>query len=244
LEKNIKPVLEIKDLAISYGQIKAVKKVDLEIFQNEFVVLLGGNGSGKSTLLNGIIGKLHANRGSITFMGRDITKSNPESIVASGISIVPEGRGVLGHMTILENLELGAYYVKHNISKDLDRIFALFPILAERRKQLAGTLSGGQQQMLVIGRALMSSPKLLLMDEPSLGLAPIMVNTVYDVILELKKNGQTILLAEQNARQALKYADRGYIFDLGTSVFNGTSQELANDDRVQQAYLGDSGPVH
>jgi branched-chain amino acid transport system ATP-binding protein len=231
-------ILTIQNLAVSYGHIQAIKKVDLTVDEGEFVVLLGSNGAGKSTLLNTILGKIHPIHGNIFFMGKDITRWATENIVASGISVVPEGRGILPLMSVMENLELGAYHVKHDISGDLQRIFNLFPILSERKKQLAGTLSGGQQQMLAIGRALMSSPKLLLMDEPSLGLAPIIVNLVYEVILDLRKSGQTILLTEQNARKALKYADRGYVFDLGTSVLNGTSQELSCNPEVRKAYLG------
>ncbi len=231
-------ILTVQDLAVSYGHIQAIKKVDLAVDEGEFIVLIGSNGSGKSTLLNTLLGKIHPNRGSIFFMGKDITRWPTENIVASGISIVPEGRGILPLMSVMDNLQLGAYHVKHDISNELRRVFNLFPILEERKKQMAGTLSGGQQQMLAIGRALMSSPKLLLMDEPSLGLAPIVVNLVYQVILDLKKSGQTILLTEQNARKALKYGDRGYVFDLGTSVLCGTCQELSENPEVCKAYLG------
>lgn len=231
-------ILTVQDLAVSYGHIQAIKKVDLAVDEGEFIVLIGSNGAGKSTLLNTLLGKIHPNRGSIFFMGKDITRWPTENIVASGISIVPEGRGILPLMSVMDNLHLGAYHVKHDISNELRRVFNLFPILEERKKQMAGTLSGGQQQMLAIGRALMSSPKLLLMDEPSLGLAPIVVNLVYQVILDLKKSGQTILLTEQNARKALKYGDRGYVFDLGTSVLCGTCQELSENSEVCKAYLG------
>jgi branched-chain amino acid transport system ATP-binding protein len=231
-------ILTVQDLAVSYGHIQAIKKVDLAVDEGEFIVLIGSNGAGKSTLLNTLLGKIHPNRGSIFFMGKDITRWPTENIVASGISIVPEGRGILPLMSVMDNLQLGAYHVKHDISNELRRVFNLFPILEERKKQMAGTLSGGQQQMLAIGRALMSSPKLLLMDEPSLGLAPIVVNLVYQVILDLKKSGQTILLTEQNARKALKYGDRGYVFDLGTSVLCGTCQELSKNSEVCKAYLG------
>ncbi|HEX7474993.1 MAG TPA: ABC transporter ATP-binding protein [Dehalococcoidales bacterium] len=233
-------LLSVQNLAVSYGHIQALKKIDLEVMDGEFVVLLGSNGSGKSTLLNALLGKARPSRGSIIFNGRDITRWATERIVASGISIVPEGRGILPLMSVMDNLELGAYHVKHDTTQELQNVFELFPILADRKKQQAGTLSGGQQQMLALGRALMSSPKLLLMDEPSLGLAPIVVSQVYEVISDLQKKGQTILLTEQNARKALKYANRGYVFDLGTSVFNGTSQELSNDPRIRKAYLGGS----
>lgn len=238
MEKKKVNILRVQNLAVSYGHIKAIKEVDLEVSEGEFVVLLGSNGSGKSTLLNSILGKIHPLRGKIIFMGHDITMWPTEKIVASGISIVPEGRGILPLMSVMENLELGAYHVKHDISNTLSQMFALFPTLEERKKQLAGTLSGGEQQMLAFGRALMSSPKLLLMDEPSLGLAPIIVKNIYGVIVDLKKKGQTILLTEQNAVNALRYADRGYVFDLGVSVFSGTCQDLSNNDRVRKAYLG------
>jgi branched-chain amino acid transport system ATP-binding protein len=231
-------VLTVQNLAVSYGHIQAIRKVDLTVDQGEFVVLLGSNGAGKSTLLHALLGEVRPSRGSIIFMGQDITQWPTENIVAAGISIVPEGRGILPLMSVMENLLLGAYHVKHDISENLHRVFELFHVLKERKKQLAGTLSGGEQQMLALGRALMSSPKLLLMDEPSLGLAPIIVNELYAVIEDLQKKGQTILLTEQNARRALKYADRGYVFDLGTSVLSGTGQELASDPGVRKAYLG------
>ena len=173
-------------------------------------------------------------------MGKDITKWPTENIVGSGISIVPEGRGVLPLMSVMENLLLGAYYVKvkHDINESLKRVFTLFPILEKRKNQQAGTLSGGEQQMLAIGRALMSSPKLLIMDEPSLGLAPIIISQIYEVIADLHKKGQTLLIAEQNIQKALKYADRGYVLDLGTTVLNGTCHQLANNEAVRKAYLG------
>ncbi len=231
-------ILTVQNLAVSYGHIQAIKKVDLKVDEGEFVVLLGSNGAGKSTLLHALLGEARPSRGNILFMGQDITQWPTENIVAAGISIVPEGRGILPLMTVMENLQLGAYHVKHDITGDLNRVFELFRVLKERRKQQAGTLSGGEQQMLALGRALMSSPKLLLMDEPSLGLAPIIVNELYAVIAELQKKGQTILLTEQNARRALKYADRGYVFDLGTSVLSGTGQELSRDPGVRKAYLG------
>ena len=231
-------ILTIHDLAVYYGSIQAITRADLEVNQGELVVLLGSNGAGKSTLLNTILGKLHPSSGKIIYMGQDITQWETEKIVASGISIVPEGRGILPLMSVMDNLQLGAYHVKHDITEELNRVFTLFPILAERKKQQAGTLSGGEQQMLAIGRALMSSPKLLLMDEPSLGLAPIIVNSLYTIMVNLRKNGQTILLTEQNARKALKYADRGYVFDLGASVLSGTGQELSDNPEVRKAYLG------
>jgi branched-chain amino acid transport system ATP-binding protein len=236
-EKN-SIVLAVENLAVSYGHIQAIKKVDLEVSRGEFVVLLGSNGAGKSTLLNAILGKVRPSRGSIYFLGRDITQSPTENIVASGISLVPEGRGILPMMSVLDNLELGAYHVKHDIGGDLKQVFESFPFLAQRRKQPAGTLSGGEQQMLAIARALMASPTLLLLDEPSLGLAPLIASQVYEVVLSLREKGQTILLTEQNARKALKPADRGYVFDLGTTVLSGTCEELSCDPGVRKAYLG------
>ena len=233
-------ILTVQNLAVSYGHIQAVKKVDLEVNQGEFVVLLGSNGAGKSTLLNALLGKVRPNRGKIIFMGHDITQWPTENIVAAGISIVPEGRGIFPFMSVMENLELGAYHVKHNFDENLHKVFALFPLLSKKQKRPAGTLSGGEQQLVAIARALMSSPKLLLMDEPSLGLAPIVINVVYEVIAALHKEGQTILLTEQNARKALRFADRGYVFDLGASVLSGASQELSNDPEVRKAYLGGS----
>jgi branched-chain amino acid transport system ATP-binding protein len=238
LEEKRVNILTVQNIAVSYGHIKAIKQVDLKVSEGEFVVLLGSNGAGKSTLLNSILGKIHPFRGQIAFMGHDITMWPTEKIVASGISIVPEGRGILPLMSVMENLELGAYHVKHDVSSTLREVFALFPTLEGRKKQLGGTLSGGQQQMLAIGRALMSSPKLLLMDEPSLGLAPIIIKKIYEVIGELRKKGQTLLLSEQNAVNALKYGDRGYVFQLGVSVLSGTCRELANNDKVRKAYLG------
>jgi branched-chain amino acid transport system ATP-binding protein len=238
LAQNQVNILQIRDLAVSYGYIQAIRQVSLEVYQGEMVALIGSNGSGKSTLLKSVLAICPSHQGTILFMGRDITKQTPEFIVAYGISIVPEGRGVLPLMTVMENLQLGAYYIKHDINKGLNRLFERFPILADRRNQLAGTLSGGEQQMLVIARALIGEPLLLLMDEPSLGLAPVVVNKVYDIMADLRKEKQTILLSEQNARKALQYADRGYVLELGKSVLSGTAQELASHPGVRQAYLG------
>jgi branched-chain amino acid transport system ATP-binding protein len=231
-------ILTVQNLAVSYGHIKAIKKVDLVVNEGEFIVLLGSNGAGKSTLLNAILGRIRPSQGRIIFMGNDITQRSTENIVAAGISIVPEGRGILPLMSVMENLQLGAHYIRHGFEEYLNQVFTLFPPLSERKKQLAGTLSGGEQQMLAIGRALMSRPKLLLMDEPSLGLAPIIINHVYEVIKDLKKRGQTMLITEQNVRKALKYADRGYVLDLGNCVLNGTCQELSQSEVIRKTYLG------
>ena len=231
-------ILQVQNLAVSYGHIQAIKQVSLEVNQGEMVALIGSNGGGKSTLLKSVLGICPAHQGTILFMGHDITGQSTERIVASGISIVPEGRGVLPLMSVMENLQLGAYHIKHDIHQGLNRVFERFPFLADRRNQAAGTLSGGEQQMLAIARALMGEPKLLLMDEPSLGLAPVVVNRVFDIMANLKKEEQNILLSEQNARKALQYADRGYVLELGSSVLSGTAQELASHPGVRKAYFG------
>lgn len=238
MAQNKANILQVENLSVSYGHVSAIRQVSLEVNQGEIVVLIGANGAGKSTLLKTVLGIQPANKGTILFMGRDITRQRVESIVASGISVVPEGRGILPLMTVMENLQLGAYHIKGDISEYLNRVFDRFPILTDRRNQAAGTLSGGEQQVLAIARALMAVPKLILMDEPSLGLAPLLVNEVFDIIVNLKKEGQTILLTEQNARKALQCADRGYVFELGNIVLQGTAQELASNPGVRQAYLG------
>ena len=232
------PLLHINSISVSYGRIDALRDVNIHIKQGEFVTLIGANGSGKSTLLKAILGLQRASKGSIMFMGRDITRSSTESIVAQGISLVPEGRGVLPLMTVEENLELGAYHLKGNIGDKLEAVFARFPILRERRAQKAGTLSGGQQQMLAIARGMIATPKILMMDEPSLGLAPIIVTELFNTIGKLKREGFTILLSEQNALKALAYADRGYVFEVGSVVLEGTAQELIDNAQVRAAYLG------
>ena len=238
MAQNKVNILQIWNLAVSYGHIQAIRQVNLEVNKGEMVALIGSNGAGKSTLLKSVLGICPAHQGSILFMGHDITGQLTEHIVASGISIVPEGRGVLPLMTVIENLQLGAYHIKHDIHQGLNRVFERFPFLADRRNQAAGTLSGGEQQMLAIARALMGEPKLLLMDEPSLGLAPVVVNRVFDIMANLKKEEQNILLSEQNARKALQYADRGYVLELGSSVLSGTAQELASHPGVRKAYFG------
>lgn len=238
MAQNNEPILRIQDLSVSYGRIHAIKQVSLEVDKGEIVALIGANGSGKSTLLAAVLGIERADSGTILFKGRNITRRSTESIVASGIALVPEGRRILPMMTVMENLQLGAYQVKGDIGKYLDRVFDLFPVLDERRSSLAGTLSGGEQQMLAISRALVAAPALVMMDEPSLGLAPLIINELFDVIVNLRKEGHTILLAEQNARKALQCADRGYVFETGSIVLQGTSQELRSDPRVRQAYLG------
>ena len=231
-------ILRVNDLSVSYGELSAIRQVSLEVNEGEFVALLGANGSGKSTLISAVLGVVRAKKGTIRFMDRDITRKSTDYIVGSGISVVPEGRGVMPLMTVMENLQLGAYHAKGDMTKRLNWVLERFPILAERKNMLAGMLSGGQQQMLDIGRALMGAPRLIVMDEPSLGLAPSIINELFSILLDLKKEGQTILLAEQNARKALQCADRAYIFEVGSIVFEGTVQELVRDPRLQQAYLG------
>ena len=230
--------LEIKNIYVSYGQIPALKDVSLTIKEGEIVTLLGSNGAGKTTLINSILGIQKAHKGQIIFEGEDITRLSTEKIVASGISVVPEGRGVLGDMTVQENLELGAYHVKGKLDDALERIYNRFPVLGKRKFQKSGTLSGGEQQMLSIGRALMSSPKLLVLDELSLALAPVLVDQVFEILHELKSENLTILLSEQNARKALQCADTGYVLDVGRVTLSGSAAELSVHPGVSEAYLG------
>jgi branched-chain amino acid transport system ATP-binding protein len=234
---NRQNILKVENLSISYGHINAIKNVSLEVNEGEFVSLIGANGAGKSTFVLSLVGLVRASSGSIWFMGNNITHQSTESIVASGISVVPEGRGVFPLLTVMENLKLGAYPIKGDLSIKYERVFKRFPILAERKNQLAGTLSGGQQQMLAIGRGLMGA-KLLVLDEPSLGLSPLLVTEIFRLLDELKKEGQTILLSEQNAHKAIQYADRVYVFDVGTVALEGTAQTIANNPRLREAYLG------
>ena len=237
MEKN-NVILKIEDLAVCYGQIQAIKKVDLEVKQGEIVALIGSNGAGKSTLINTIIGLQKLKTGKIHFEESLITNLKTEKIIKKGISVVPEGRGMLVHMSVLENLQLGAYHHKEVLESNLKKVFEKFPILYDRKMQKAGCLSGGEQQMLAIGRAIMGSPKMILLDEPSLALSPAYVDKVFQILVELKKDGLTILLSEQNARKALQYSDRGYVLDLGKTVLSGNASELANDPAVISAYLG------
>jgi branched-chain amino acid transport system ATP-binding protein len=231
-------ILKITNLTVNYGFLRAVNNVSFNVNSGEVVVLLGANGSGKSSLLKAILGLNDASTGKIQFSGRDITDLATDKIVASGISLVPEGRGILPLMTVMENLELGAYHLKGNINKQLDNIYKIFPILKERGKQMAGSLSGGEQQMLSIARGMMSLPKIMMLDEPSLGLSPVLVNETFQIISHLKETGQTILLAEQNARKALQIADRGYLFEKGNIVLEGHVNEIISDPKIKDAYLG------
>ena len=234
-------MLELKNLSSGYGAIEALKSINIHIEQGEVVTLIGSNGAGKSTTLRNITGLVPATAGDIFFEGRRLNGVPTHQIAARGISMVPEGRAIFANLTVAENLDMGAYLQtsKTQNAKELDRIYTLFPRLKERRKQLGGTLSGGEQQMLAIGRALMSSPRLLLLDEPSLGLAPLLVHTIFAAIDEINKEGATILLVEQNAYAALKHSHRGYVLETGTIVMEGASEKLAADPRVKEAYLGE-----
>jgi branched-chain amino acid transport system ATP-binding protein len=234
-------LLELRNVSSGYGAIEALKSINIHIDQSEIVTLIGANGAGKSTTLRNITGLVPATSGEILFEGRRLNDVPTHRITAMGISMVPEGRAIFANLTVSENLDLGAYLQtnKTQNAKELDRIFTLFPRLKERRKQLGGTLSGGEQQMLAIGRALMSRPRLLLLDEPSLGLAPRLVHTIFEAIDAINKEGTTILLVEQNANAALKHSHRGYVLETGTIVMEGPSEKLAADPRVKEAYLGE-----
>jgi len=234
-------LLSIKNLHVSYGPIKVLKGVSLHIDKGEIVSLIGANGAGKTTLMSTISGLLYPQRGEIQFEGQDITRLSPDKIVKLGISLVPEGRQIFAPLTVLENLELGAYLRskdKTGIKQDLENVFSIFPRLKERKDQQAGTLSGGEQQMLAIARAFMARPRLLLLDEPSLGLAPMVLELIMNSILELNKKGLTILIVEQNAVKALDISTRGYVLETGRIILQGNSKELKEDPDVIRAYLG------
>jgi len=231
-------ILKIENLHVSYGPVRALRGISLEVYEGEIVVLIGANGAGKTSLVESILGITPAESGRIIFMGEDITQKKTEHIVASGICLIPEGRGILPLMSVMENLQLGAHHYKGDISEDLNIIYKSFPVLKERTKQMAGTLSGGEQQILSIARGLMSRPKLMMMDEPSLGLAPVLVKELFEIIVNLNKAGYTILLSEQNARKALQCSHRGYVFETGNIVLSGKSGDLEKDIRVQHAYIG------
>ena len=232
-------MLKVEDINVYYGSIHAVRGVSFEVNEGEIVTLIGANGAGKSTSLNTISGLLPSKTGKIEFMGRDLHGIHPHKIVGLGLTQVPEGRRVFSQMTVEENLDMGAYTRPSSEVKDsIADVFDRFPRLKERRRQLAGTLSGGEQQMLAMGRALMSHPKLLMLDEPSMGLAPILVSQIFDIIRELHESGVTILLVEQNARMALSIADRAYVLETGKVALSGTGRELMASDKVREAYLG------
>ena len=235
----MEPILKVDDINVWYGSIHAIKGVSFEVKEGEIVTLIGANGAGKSTTLNTISGLLHSKTGSITFRGESLARIPPHKVVEKGLAQVPEGRRVFLQMTVQENLEMGAYTQPGSgAEKDLDMVYQLFPRLKERYKQTAGTLSGGEQQMLAMGRALMSHPKLLMLDEPSMGLAPILVEQIFDIIKNLHQNGSTILLVEQNAQAALSIADRGYVLETGKVVTSGTGAELLASPAIKKAYLG------
>jgi len=233
-------LLKIEGVQVYYGAIHALKGISLDVAPGEIVTLIGANGAGKSTTLRTISGLLKPKGGSISFMGNDIIGQQAQKIVKMGVSQVPEGRRIFANMTVLENLELGAYLRgdKEGIRESLDRVFSKFPRLAERRNQIGGTLSGGEQQMLAMGRALMSNPKLMLLDEPSMGLAPLLVKEIFETIKEINQAGTTILLVEQNAHMALSIAHKAYVMETGKIVLRGTAAELAQSEAVRKAYLG------
>lgn len=231
-------ILSVKDLKVNYGGIEAVKGISFDVPKGSVVTLIGANGAGKSTTLKAIAGLVKPASGSISFKGESITGKDPSLIVSKGIVLVPEGRRVFDNMTVLENIKIGAYLRHDDLSEDMAWVFDLFPRLKEREWQLAGTLSGGEQQMLAVGRALMSRPKLLMMDEPSLGLAPLVVRDIFSIIQEINKQGVTILLIEQNANMALKIADVGYVLETGRITLTGSGKELLSNDAVRAAYLG------
>lgn len=232
-------MLKITGIETFYGKIQALKGVSLEVEQGKVVTLLGANGAGKTTTMKTIAGLLKPKTGTVEFLGENITGLRPDQLLRKGIALVPEGRAILSTMTVLENLEMGAYHRNdQDIKKDIEQVMEQFPILKERSEQLGGTLSGGQQQMLAIARALLSKPKLLLLDEPSMGLAPLIVADIFKMIREIKDTGTTVLLVEQNAKQALKVADYGYVMETGKVIISGEAKDLLEDPRIVEAYLG------
>ena len=234
-------LLKISGLKVAYGGIEAVKGVDFEVRQGELVTLIGSNGAGKTTTMKAITGLLPMNQGDIEYLGQSIRGKGAWDLVKQGLAMVPEGRGVFTRMSIIENLQMGAHIRndKAGIAADMDKVFTTFPRLKERREQLAGTLSGGEQQMLAMGRALMSRPKVLLLDEPSMGLSPIMVDKIFEVVREVYAQGVTVLLVEQNASRALEIADRGYVMESGLITMNGDARQMLSDPKVRAAYLGE-----
>lgn len=232
-------MLKVLGISTSYGKINVLKNISLEVEEGSIVTILGANGAGKSTTMKTICGLLKPQEGKVEFFGEDVTGRRPDQLVRTGIALVPEGRQILSGMTVLENLEMGAYHRKDNeIQQDIEKVMERFPILKERHQQLGGTLSGGQQQMLAIARALLSKPKLLLLDEPSMGLAPLVVADIFKIIKEINEAGTTVLLVEQNARQALRVSDYGYVLETGKIIAEGKSNELLTDPRIMEAYLG------
>lgn len=234
-------LLEVKNLEVSYGVIRALKSVSFHVDEGEIVSLIGANGAGKTTTMQSIMGLIPIKSGSVVYDGRDITKTPGYKLVSLGMSQVPEGRRIFQELTVYENLVLGAYTKKDNakIKEDIEEVCTMFPRLGERRKQVAGTLSGGEQQMLAMGRAMMSHPKLLMLDEPSMGLSPLLVDQVFEIIKDYHKKGVTILLVEQNAKKALSVADRAYVLETGNITLEGNASELLNNDEIKKAYLGE-----
>ena len=234
-------MLEVKDLQVSYGMIQAIKGISFEVNQGEVIALIGANGAGKTTILHTVTGLLAPKAGSIMFEGQDITKVPAHKIVSMGMAHVPEGRRVFAQLSVYDNLKMGAYTRKdkNEIEESLEMVYKRFPRLEERKNQMAGTLSGGEQQMLAMGRALMSKPKIILMDEPSMGLSPIFVNEIFDIIQEVSASGTTVLLVEQNAKKALSIADRAYVLETGNIALEGDAKILMNDDSIKKAYLGE-----
>ncbi|MBO7334877.1 MAG: ABC transporter ATP-binding protein [Lachnospiraceae bacterium] len=234
-------MLEVKNLHVHYGVIEAIKGIDFEVNKGEVIALIGANGAGKTTILHTVSGLITPSEGSITFEGHDLTKIPGHKIVSMGMAHVPEGRRIFQELTVLQNLKMGAYTRKDKkeIEATLENVYKRFPRLAERKNQIAGTLSGGEQQMLAMGRALMSHPSILLMDEPSMGLSPIFVNEIFDIIKEVSKGGTTVLLVEQNAKKALSIADRAYVLETGKIVLEGKASDLLNNEAIKKAYLGE-----
>lgn len=234
-------LLEIKDLEVNYGVIKAIKGVSFDVNEGEIIALIGANGAGKTTILHTITGLIQAKKGSIVFDGKELTKTPPHKIVSMGMAHVPEGRRIFQQLSVLENLKLGAYTRKDKseIASTLKMVYERFPRLEERKNQVAGTLSGGEQQMLAMGRALMSKPRIILMDEPSMGLSPLLVSEIFDIIKVINESGTTVLLVEQNAKKALSIADRAYVLETGNITLSGDAKDLINDESVRKAYLGE-----
>lgn len=234
-------LLEIKDLEVNYGVIKAIKGVSFDVNEGEIIALIGANGAGKTTILHTITGLIQAKKGSIVFDGKELTKTPPHKIVSMGMAHVPEGRRIFQQLSVLENLKLGAYTRKDKseIASALKMVYERFPRLEERKNQVAGTLSGGEQQMLAMGRALMSKPRIILMDEPSMGLSPLLVSEIFDIIKVINESGTTVLLVEQNAKKALSIADRAYVLETGNITLSGDAKDLINDESVKKAYLGE-----
>lgn len=234
-------MLEVKDLEVYYGMIQAIKGISFEVNEGEIVSLIGANGAGKTTILHTITGLLSPKKGSVIFEGKDITKVPAHKIVSLGMAHVPEGRRVFAQLSVYQNLKMGAYTRKDKdeIEKTLETVYKRFPRLEERKNQLAGTLSGGEQQMLAMGRALMSHPRIILMDEPSMGLSPILVNEIFDIIQSVSASGTTVLLVEQNAKKALSIANRAYVLETGNIVMSGSAEELMDNDSIKKAYLGE-----